>query len=80
MSILDCPDHPLSALGLEAGVFCMGCGREVVETPLGPSTRDAPAGLVAEAKLEYETNLTVAAFAVEARAVALGLVEEATDA
>lgn len=80
MPILDCPDHPSAAIGLDSGVLCWACGREVIDTPLGPGTREAPAVLLAEAKREYEGNLGVAAFAIEARATALGMVEEATDA
>lgn len=80
MDVVDCPDHPCSALRLDAGVVCCGCGREVVDTALGLVTVEAPAALVGELRAEWESNRTVAAFVIEARAVALGMVEEASDA
>lgn len=80
MRVVDCPEHPFAALQLAAGVICCGCGREVVDTPIGLVARDAPAALVAELRSEWEGNRTVAAFVIEARATALGMLEEAYDA
>jgi hypothetical protein len=80
MTILDCPDHPSSALALDAGVLCFACGRQVVETDLVMITVEPGAALLAEAKHEWAVNLGVAAFGVEAQATARGMVEEASDA
>lgn len=76
--IRDCPDHPQAALELGGGVICCGCGRAVVETALGPITAAPGPELVDELRRLWQSNLGVSAFVVEARAVALGMVEEAT--
>lgn len=79
MPVKDCPDHPASALQLAAGVFCFGCGREVVDHGLVLTTEEPSERLVDEAKREWQGNLTVAAFGVEAQLAARGMIESATD-
>jgi hypothetical protein len=81
MPVLDCPDHAFAALGLDGGVFCFACGRAVIDDPLaGPIAVPAPAELVEEARVEWETNATVAAFGTEAQLKARGMLGSADDA
>lgn len=81
MPVVDCPDHPMSALSLDAGVFCFGCQRQVVDRQLlGMSTAAPSAELLAEAHAAFNSNRTVAAFAIEAQLSARGMIDTAADA
>lgn len=80
MHVKDCPDHPLAALQLVHGVFCFGCGREVVDVGLVLATTEASGALVEEARSEWEGNRTVAAFGIEAQLAARGMLEDASSA
>lgn len=63
--VVDCPDHPQSALVLASGTFCFHCGREVHADVLGsgPVTTDAPETLKAEARTAWNDSQTIRAFA-----------------
>jgi hypothetical protein len=81
MPVVDCPDHPMSALKLDAGTFCFGCQRAVVDRHLlGHTTTEPSAELLAEAHAAFKSSRTVAAFAIEAQLDARGMISTAPDA
>jgi hypothetical protein len=66
-SVVDCPDHPSSALVLASGTFCFHCGRSVC-TPDGviltePFTLNAPEALKAEARAAWNDSQVIRDFA-----------------
>ncbi len=63
--VVDCPDHPSSALVFGAGTFCFHCGREVhaAHPLLGAITTEAPDALKAEARAAWNDSQGIRDFA-----------------
>lgn len=66
--VVDCPDHPQSALRMPSGrQFCFACGREVREPDgilmLDPWLSDADAELSTEARTAWNASRVIRDFA-----------------
>jgi hypothetical protein len=65
--VVDCPDHPSSALVLGKGTFCFACGKQVQDDggPLGIGAYTVPASeeLTAEARAAWNESQGIRDFA-----------------